>query len=122
MHPMHPEYRYRATVASVYDGDTFRADVDLGFSAWLKNVSFRLFGLNTPEIRGGTPETKAAGYAARDRFLELAPIGTPVLIESTKAGKYGRYLADVFVEQPDGAVLHVNQMLLDEGHAVPYMV
>jgi len=119
---MHPDYRYRATIASVYDGDTFRADVDLGFSAWLKTVNFRMFGIDTPELRGGTEATKAAGRAARDRFLELAPIGAAVLIESTKAGKYGRYLADVFVEQPDGSVLHVNQVLLDEGHAVPFMV
>ncbi len=118
---MHPEYRYRAIVASVYDGDTFRADVDLGFSAWHKNVSFRLFGVNTPEIRGGTPETKLAGYAARDRLRELMPVGASVLIESTKAGKYGRYLADVFREV-EGETLHLNQMLLDEGHAVPYMV
>ena len=116
---MHPEYRYRAVVASVYDGDTFRADVDLGFSAWLKNVSFRMFGINTPEIRGGTAETKAAGIAARDRLRELMPVGTPILIDSTKAGKYGRYLADVFVDLED-ETLHVNQVLIEEGHAVPY--
>ena len=119
---MHPEYRYRATAASVYDGDTFRADVDLGFSAWLKNIQFRMYGINTPELRGGTAETKRAGVAARDRLRELMPVGSAVLIRSTKAGKYGRYLADLYVEQPDGAVLHVNQVLLDEGHAVPYLV
>ena len=117
---MHPDYRYRATVASVYDGDTFRADVDLGFSAWLKNVKFRMFGIDTPELRGGTPETKAAGTAARDRLRELMPVGALVLIDSTKAGKYGRYLADVYLEA-EGGVVHVNQVLLDEGHAVPYL-
>ncbi|WP_424519579.1 thermonuclease family protein [Rubrivirga sp.] len=117
---MHPEYRYRATVASVYDGDTFRADVDLGFSVWTKNVSFRMFGIDTPEIRGGTAATKAAGIAARDRLRELMPVGASILIDSTKAGKYGRYLADVFLDLEDGP-LHVNQVLLDEGHAVPYL-
>ena len=116
---MHPEYRYRATVASVYDGDTFRADIDLGFSAWLKNVNFRMFGIDTPELRGSAAE-KAAGLAARDRLRELMPVGSPVLIQSTKAGKYGRYLADVFVETASGTV-HVNRALLDEGHAVPYL-
>ncbi len=116
---MHPEYRYRATVASIYDGDTFRADIDLGFSAWLKNVNFRMFGIDTPELRGDAAE-KAAGIAARDRLRELMPVGTPVLIQSTKAGKYGRYLADVFVEVDEGVTLHVNQVLVAEGHAVPY--
>ncbi|MEM1054459.1 MAG: thermonuclease family protein [Bacteroidota bacterium] len=118
---MHPEYRYRATIASVYDGDTFRADVDLGFSAWLKNIQFRMFGINTPELRGGTEETKRAGYAARDRLRELMPVGSAVLIRSTKAGKYGRYLADVYREV-DGETLHLNQILLDEGHATEYLL
>lgn len=117
---MQPAYRYHAVVASVYDGDTFRADVDLGFSAWLKNVQFRMLGINTPEIRGGTEAEKLASYAARDRLRELMPDGAAVLIESTKAGKYGRYLADVYLETEDGGVLHVNQILIDEGHAVPY--
>lgn len=49
------------------------------------------------------------------------PEGAAVLIRSTKAGKYGRYLADVFREV-DGETIHVNQILLDEGHAVPYLV
>ena len=116
---MHPEYRYHAVVASIYDGDTFRADIDLGFSAWLKNVNFRMHGIDTPELRGSEAE-KAAGRAARDRLHELMPVGAHVLIESTKAGKYGRYLADVFVEPSDGVTIHVNQVLVDEGHAVPY--
>ena len=117
---MHPDYRYRAAVASVYDGDTFRADVDLGFSAWLKNVKFRMAGIDTPELRGPAAE-RAAGLAARDRLRELMPVGAPVLIASTKAGKYGRYLADVFIEVSGGPALHVNQVLLDEGHAQPYL-
>lgn len=118
---MQPAYRYRAVVASVYDGDTFRADVDLGFSTWIKNVSFRMVGIDTPELRGVSPEEKEAGYAARDRLRELMPAGAEVLIASTKAGKYGRYLADVYREV-DGAEVHVNQTLLDEGHAVPYLL
>lgn len=115
---MHPDYLYRATVASIYDGDTFRADVDLGFFTWLRNVNFRMNGIDTPELRGDAAE-KAAGVAARDRLRELMPVGSAVLIQSTKAGKYGRYLADVFVEVGEETV-HVNQALVDEGHAVPY--
>lgn len=115
---MHPEYLYRATVASIYDGDTFRADVDLGFFTWQKDTNFRMFGIDTPELRGSDAE-KEAGFAARDRLRELMPVGSPVLIRSTKTGKYGRYLADVFVETDTGTI-HVNQQMIDEGHAVPY--
>ena len=88
-------------------------------SAWLKNVNFRMFGIDTPELRGDAAE-KAAGRAARARLAELMPVGSPVLIQSTKAGKYGRYLADVFVEQSEGVTVHVNGVLVAEGHAVAY--
>lgn len=44
-------YTYKATVTSVYDGDTFNATVDLGFNISI-NETFRLFGLNAPEVRG----------------------------------------------------------------------
>ncbi len=118
---MQPAYRYHAVVASVYDGDTFRADVDLGFMTWIRNVSFRMYGIDTPELRGVSVEEKEAGYAACDRLLELMPVGAEVLIESTKAGKYGRYLADVYREI-DGEEVHVNRALVDEGHAVPYLL
>lgn len=59
---MHPEYRYRAVVAPIYDGDPFRADIDLGFSAWLKNVNFRMLGIDTPEPRGSEKEKHARPY------------------------------------------------------------
>lgn len=41
-----PAYRYSATVTAVHDGDTFTADVDLGFGVWLRKQTFRLLGCN----------------------------------------------------------------------------
>ena len=38
-------YRYRAVVpsdTSVYDGDTFRADIDLGMNTWIRDVKIRI--------------------------------------------------------------------------------
>ena len=45
-------YEYRATVISVYDGDTITVDIDLGFGIVLRKQKLRLYGLNTPEVRG----------------------------------------------------------------------
>ncbi len=36
------DYVYDARVVSVYDGDTIRVDIDLGFNLWLHNESIRL--------------------------------------------------------------------------------
>src|SRR5665811_1594037 len=51
-------YYYRAKVREVYDGDTFRADVDLGMNvqASAAGQSFRLAVIDTPELRGAERE------------------------------------------------------------------
>lgn len=108
-------YQYRAHVVSVYDGDTFRADVDLGFFTWIKNEQFRLARLNTPEVRG---DERAEGLIARNRLRELV-LGQDVIIETEKKGKFGRYIAEVFLDADDGSLLNVNDVMLDEGLAIP---
>ena len=108
-------YQYRAHVVSVYDGDTLRADVDLGFFTWIKNEQFRLARLDTPEIRG---EERDAGLVARDRLRELV-LDRDVVIETEKKGKYGRYIAEIFYKDADGTLVNVNDVLLDEDLARP---
>jgi micrococcal nuclease len=44
-------YEYKALIISVYDGDTVTALVDLGFFV-KKEAKLRLYGIDTPEIRG----------------------------------------------------------------------
>jgi len=124
-------YEYNATVlkrSDVYDGDTVKMEVDLGFHVSMKKMKFRLYGINAPEIKGGTKETKAAARAARDRLRDLI-VGKPLRIRTfpntdnlDKQGKYGRWLCvineyDLIAD--DGSIdqISVNQKLVDEGHA-----
>ena len=110
---IHPNFTYRAKVVSVYDGDTIRADVDLGFSLRMCNASFRLSGIDTPEIRGAEREE---GIKVRDIVREMI-LGRDVIIETEKdkSGKYGRYLATIWI---DG--INVNKWLVEQGHAERY--
>ena len=118
-------YRYQATVVRVVDGDTLYLDVDLGFFIRMK-IDVRLKGLNTPEIRG--PE-REAGLKSK-AFVEAAlPPGALVVVDTYKAEKYGRYLADVWYlpgakrrEEVLANGRWLNQELLEQGLAVPYMV
>lgn len=76
-----------------YDGDTFTLTVDLGFHT-LQVHTVRLDGIDTPELRGGTPETRwlaeRAKQVAHD-FVRAAVDGGDAFFISTKwAGKYGR--------------------------------
>ena len=88
-------YTYKATVYNVYDGDTFKAEVDLGFHVNCK-LTFRLGRVNTPELRGGTVETKMEGIKARDRVRNLI-LNKEVTIKTEKTGKFGRWIAEVFL-------------------------
>tara|TARA_R110000796_G_scaffold17656_2_gene54217 strand:- start:27457 stop:27813 length:357 start_codon:yes stop_codon:yes gene_type:complete len=108
-----PNFLYRAFVLSAYDGDTVKVKIDLGFSIF-SVVVLRLKGIDTPELRGGTPETKAAGRAARD-FTRSKLVGQWCLVqtEQDKKGKYGRYIAEIILNG-----ISFNNLLVAEGHAV----
>jgi micrococcal nuclease len=105
-------FEYRAKIISVFDGDTCRADIDLGFGVVLKNQSLRVHGLDTPEIGS------EAGYAARDFARALLPASLVVRIQTFKDAreKYGRYLAKISL--PDATDFAT--AMIAAGHAVPY--
>lgn len=104
------QYTYTAHVISVYDGDTIRVDIDLGFGVWLHNQTLRLYGINAPEVRG---KERPAGLRTRDA-LRAKINGKQIKIRThkDKKGKYGRWLADVFFDSE-----HLNTWLIVEGLA-----
>lgn len=123
-------YRYRANVTRIYDGDSVTADIDLGLGVWLRDQKLRLFGINTPELRG---DEREAGLAARD-WLKAQLMGVPleevwhygdpnvaVILEThrDRSGKYGRWLATLWA-MVDGDWRNMNKALLEAGHAKEY--
>ena len=108
---------YKAYVLDVYDGDTITIDINLGLGVVLAKQKIRLYGINTPEIRGGTPEEKARGFAARD-YLRAVILNKAIILEThkDKSGKYGRLLGTIWV---DG--VNVNALLIATEHAVEYL-
>ena len=56
---MKMDWLYHATCERVVDGDSIILTIDAGFDVLLKSQSVRLYGIDTAETRGGTPELKA---------------------------------------------------------------
>ncbi|MGH7600836.1 MAG: thermonuclease family protein [bacterium] len=108
-------YNYKANVVSVYDGDTCTVDIDLGMRTWVHGEKLRLFRINAPELTG---VQKPAGLAARD-FLRGMIAGKEIHLQTIKdkQEKYGRYLAEIFVQQGE-AWVNVNDEMVKNGHAV----
>ena len=125
-------YCYRANITRVYDGDSVTCDIDLGLGSWLKKQKLRLYGINTPELRG-SEEEKVRGRAARDWLIaalmhiepdevEFTDVNASVILETykDKSGKYGRWLCTIWNDE-GGTWRNLNEALIEAGHAVEYM-
>ena len=104
---MTDNYVRKAKVTYIVDGDTFDANVDLGYDIWTKQ-RYRMLEINTPE-RG------QLNYAEAKQYLSDRIMGKEVYIESVKDDSFGRYLANVYV---DGVM--INLELIENGLAVKY--
>ena len=101
---------YKVKPLRIHDGDTFTGEIDLGFNVRMV-ITFRLEGLNTPEVVG---KEKAAGLVSKAFLEDKTNNAKEVFVRTKKKEKYGRYLATVFC---DG--VNVNEQLIKEGYAVP---
>jgi endonuclease YncB( thermonuclease family) len=108
-----------AKVVRVYDGDTITVAAPFcnGSTQTEPEIylfSIRLRGIDTPELRGGGPAEKVKAEVARDALAGLV-MGRVVRVANVGSEKYGRVLADVFV---DG--MCVNEWMVERGFAVAY--
>ena len=108
-------YEYRARVTRVIDGDTVKAEIDLGFHVTF-TATLRLTGINAPETCGTErPQGLAATRYLESLLDDLTGENRELTIRTKQdlTGKYGRYLAELIA----GAV-NLNQALVAAGHAV----
>ncbi len=95
-------YTYETQLLNVVDGDTYDFQVDLGFNVYRK-LRVRLLDVDTAEIYGVKMESKEYKRGQRQKEFasdKLNSADTIVLktYEGNETGKYGRYLAEVFVD------------------------
>ena len=111
-------YTYRATCKRVVDGDTLDLSIDLGLSTF-RSERVRLYGIDTPETYGVKKDSEEykAGLKSKQRVADLVT-SRSLFVEThkDKTGKYGRYLATVWVVV-DGTLMNVNETLVEEGLA-----
>ena len=121
-------YEYKIhSVDRIIDGDTIDVTIDLGFDILFK-TRVRLYGINTPESRTRDLEEKKRGLAAKERLSEVLNHATHMrhhlILQTKEKGKFGRYLGIIIIQdsRPDHTEdrTNVNQLLVEEGHAVEY--
>jgi endonuclease YncB( thermonuclease family) len=102
-------------VIKVYDGDTITIASKLPFdNSPIYRFSVRLAGIDTPEIKSKTEKEKNMAIDAKNK-LELMIMDKYVLLKNITTEKYGRILADVYLED-----IHINKLMIDQNLAVKY--
>jgi endonuclease YncB( thermonuclease family) len=131
------KYTYNASLVRVVDGDTVVLDLkmdylleaDFGFYIKDKIVfsktsvqTFRLFGVDTPEVVGAE---KNLGLLAKQALQEMLEKASSIKVVSHGKDKYGRWLGTLLIESKNesGEVItvNVNEWLVAGGFAQPYM-
>jgi micrococcal nuclease len=126
-------YEYRAKCVNVVDGDTVDLEIDLGFKTKVVE-RFRLYGIDTPEIRkgvwcNGLTESQIAdklmlANRAKVRLFDLC--NTNLIAKtyksktnSDKIDTWDRYLVTLFHAEDGEAIgISLNEMLVNEGLAI----
>ena len=82
------------SIASVYDGDTFKINLNCSLAVYCEKVPVRVLGVDTPEIKGKTQREKELAKQAKEFTKEFLQKG-PVSLANCGRDKYFRLLCDV---------------------------
>ncbi len=102
-------------VIKVYDGDTITIASKLPYpESPIYRFSVRLNGIDCPEIKGKDENEKECAKIAKEEMTKLA-FKEIVTLKNVQTEKYGRILADVYVND-----INLNNHLLEQRLAVKY--
>lgn len=104
-----------SAVTSIYDGDTFRANIQSVHPIIGDRISIRLAGIDTPELRGKCDQEKQLARKAKQFTVQQLRSAKQIRLKNITRGKYFRIIADVYV---DGHSL--NEALIKNQLAVRY--
>lgn len=110
------DYYLKVTqILSIYDGDTFKVNLDKTPALFGDNIPIRIANIDTPEIKGGCNREKVLARKAKQFTVEQLRNSKEILLKNPKRGKYFRIIAEVYI---DGQ--NLGEELLKEGLAVKY--
>ena len=102
-------------VIKVYDGDTITIASKLpNMDKPIYRFHVRLNGIDTPEIKGKTPEEKVLAFQAKEALNQLI-FGKIVTLKNINTEKYGRILADVYLDN-----VNISDWMIQHKYAVKY--
>jgi len=104
-----------AEVTSIYDGDTFRANIPDYPPIIGQHMGIRINGVDTPEMRGKCEQEKLLARKAKQYTVTMLHSAKTIELRNMQRGKYFRIVADVYADGQS-----VGEGLVREGLAVVY--
>ncbi len=98
-----------------YDGDTITVQIPGVHPLLGRDIPVRVYGIDTPEMRGKAPCEKERAKEARDLVRDVLTKAKQIELRNLQRDKYFRILAEVVA---DGVALR--QKLIDAKLAYPY--
>lgn len=102
-------------VVSIYDGDTFRVNINSYPPIIGEQMSIRVNGIDTPEMRGKCQKEKELARKAKQLTVSKLRSAKVIELRNMQKGKYFRIVADVYV---DGKSL--SKLLIKNNLAIVY--
>lgn len=102
-------------VLSVYDGDTFFVHIPKVHPLFGERLGVRVFGIDTPELRGGSNYEKAMAKKAKEFTKDMLDNAKKVDLNDCVKGKYFRIVCSIKCDDKD-----LGQELIKNKLAVPY--
>ena len=119
-------YFYKLLNVCVVDGDTIKADIDLGFGVVLKKRTIRLVGINAPETTKtikGIPNIKLSeGIKSKEFVNSIFEKADLILFKSLeKEDSFGRCLGIIyFRSKGENTIINLNELLITQGYSEKY--
>jgi micrococcal nuclease len=99
-----------------HDGDTLKVVVDMGMRV-CREVTLRIEGINSPELRGATLEDARVSRDAAHAWFTKP--GRKLVVKTyVDPGSYDRYTAEVFDADTEECF---NKFMVDSGYADTYI-
>ena len=107
--PQQSYEKWNLVSGSVYDGDTLRAEKDG------QELKIRFCGIDAPEKK------QELGIEARDYLRSLINLGNgELLLVPIETDRYGRTVAEVYVQDSKSTAVNLNMQMLRDGYAWLY--
>ena len=85
-------------IVEVYDGDTFKIDLPNMHPLFGKEIAIRLFGVDTPEMKGTSDEVKALAQEAQQLTEKALKGASRIELRNPQRGKYFRIISEVWID------------------------